>query len=202
VADAVSLDRFQLVGECGGAGIALAAAAALPERIASLALVSPSAPLNGPGADAYLNENLRKMRGYLRFGPIARLAARAQCRAYRRDPEKALDQGWRTLPAEDRVYVTGARRRVTRLEADEMLGSPDVYLAEWSSVRGPWNINWSRIRIPVVIDHGELDQTWPADMARWLGSVMPQARLTINPRRGHYLSATDLAALLNNADSI
>lgn len=201
LADALGLDRLHLLGHCGGSGPALAFAARWPDRVASLALVSPAAPLNGPGADSYLIPRLNSMRASLRFRPLARFVAWGQRRAYWRDPEKALEEGWKLLPAVDRVFVEGLRRRLTRLEADEYFGSAATYLGEWGAVQGPWNIDWSAIRCPMVIDHGELDTTWPVGMGRWLASVLPTAELHVDPARGHYLAPPELVALLDRLHS-
>jgi pimeloyl-ACP methyl ester carboxylesterase len=196
VLDALGLDRVPVLAHCGGSGSALALAARWPERVQFLTLVSPAAPLYGPGADGYLNAALSRMRETLRSRLGSRIMAWAQRRHFLRDPEKFLDRNWQLLPAADRQWVTGQRRGLTRAEVEEYLSHRDVFLGEWRSVLGPWSIDWRAIKCPVFIDHGELDATWPVGCGRWLASVIPGAKLRVDPARGHFFNPAGLPALL------
>lgn len=199
VADALGLDRLAIMAQCGGSAAAIALAARRPERVAILFLASPAAPLFGPGANGYLNARLRGMRRALRFGLIARSFARAQCRAYQRNPEEALDRGFRLLPSVDLAIMASdpALRALTRAGGDEFYGSPDLFLSEWRTIAGPWPLDWAAIRCPVVISHGALDQTFPVEMSKWLSEQIPGAELRIYPDKGHYLGPDTGSALLH-----
>jgi pimeloyl-ACP methyl ester carboxylesterase len=198
LADALDMDRVNLLAQCGGAGAALAFAARWPVRVANVGLVSPMAPLAGPRADSYTPSRLRMLRRLMRFGPVARWAARRQKSAYARDPDAYLEQAHRLYAEADRALLQDpSQRAMERAAWDEFIDVPvDAYIDEWRAVIGPWDIGWLDIRARVVIDHGEEDQIAPVAMARWLASQVPSAVLHIDPDRGHFIQPTRLAALL------
>lgn len=189
-------ENLTVLAECGGSGAGLAFAARWPERVRTLVVLSGAAPLRSmPAKD--LTKFLAGLRTTSRFRFLLKLGARAQARAFLKDPDKSLDQAWGLLPEVDRTFVLdSARRAIARSITIEFYRSPDVVLSEWSLLLGPWAIDWSTIRARVVISHGARDTTMPVSMAHWLGVQIPSAELRIDPERGHFMHSRELADLL------
>jgi pimeloyl-ACP methyl ester carboxylesterase len=197
VADALGLERIRLLGECGGTGSVLAVAARWPERVIAVGLVSAMAPLRGPDADSYLSGHLRAWRRVMRFGVVARWVAGHQIAATRRDPDRAIEESWKTLAEVDRALAADPDRRALAREVMvSAFESPEVAVDEWRAAIGPWSVDLSAIAAPVLIDHGELDRTAPVGMARWLSRRLPTAELRIDPARGHFQTPEQSASLL------
>jgi pimeloyl-ACP methyl ester carboxylesterase len=202
VADSLKLDELTLYAQCSGSGPAIVLAARRPERVSKLLLASPAAPLRGPDADTYTNATLRSLRRIFRFRFLACMWAKAQRRGYARDPQRWLDRGWQTIPEPDRRELDDPQlRELTRLEIDELYRSPDLLIAEWCSVVGPWDVDLGAIRSRVLIDHGRLDRTTPVAMGIWLGEQIPGAAMRIHEDRGHNLGEQISAAILSELAS-
>lgn len=197
IIDALGLDRARLLGECGGTGATLALAARWPDRVSGVALVSSMAPLAGPDADSYVEGRLLSVRRSLRFGLIARWMARSQVKAFGRDPAGFLDRARRTLPAVDRSFVEDPVRRAhASASSSDFYALPERVFDEWRSMLGPWAFDVSAVRSPVLIEHGDLDTTAPAAMAKWLSGRLPSGELRIDPDRGHFVAPDRLVGIL------
>lgn len=197
IADALRIDRIDLVGHCGGSGAILALAATWPDRVASVTLVSPYAPLRGSDADTYLTPALRKLRRYLRFRFVARSLGRAQAREFFRDPRDYVDRAIRRLQEPDRsITEDPVERRMLLVTLLALHADPTARTDEWRSMLGPWKFDLSKIQQRVVIDQGALDPTTPLAMARWIASRLPDVDLRVDPLRGHLLDPAQHTALV------
>lgn len=187
LADALGLDRFALFGMSGGGPFAATAAAALPERVSALALVSAIGPQSAPGMDA------GRMGLLLGFGrnPWRQQMVFTLARHLLRS-----SRGEETLLA--------ARRHLRRADSSDAAALTDVFarrlLECWReglsrSVEGaaadariygePWPFEPERIRVPTTIWHGEADRVVPASIGRHYAARVRHAQAHFPADEGH-----------------
>jgi pimeloyl-ACP methyl ester carboxylesterase len=188
--DHLDVGRFAAIGISGGAPYALACAAALPARVASVCIVSAMGPVDGDAAlrdfDPVRRASLRLaarrsplMRGLLRaaVGPlIARHADRfvsSLARACAPADRATLAR------AEVQARIAASFREGLRPGAAGAARDLELYAA-------PWAIALARIEAPVHLWHGEADGVIPAWLARRLAARLPTALPRFLPGEGHY----------------
>jgi pimeloyl-ACP methyl ester carboxylesterase len=187
LADKLGLQRFAVFGLSGGAPYAAAVAAAMPERVAGLALVSGLGPPEAPGMQA------GRMAMLLGFGTAH----------WRR--RIVFNLARRTLISErnDARILSMRRRYVHRGERDSMAMTDELgerLLACWREglrrgVEGaasdcriygePWPFRAAEIRVPTTIWHGEADHVVPVSIGRFYAAALPKARQHFIPGEGH-----------------
>ena len=181
LADALGIGRFGVSGLSGGGPHALAAAAAVPERVIGVALVSSAPPI-----DARIARTPRLLRPALRAGVVwFRLTVR---------PGTALAAFWIArlpawlLPRTVDPDVLG-RAPMRSLVRDEILeafrhGSRGV-AHEFSMHTRPWGIRLGSIETRVSLWHGERDRIVDVRDARALATALPNCTATFIPDGGH-----------------
>jgi pimeloyl-ACP methyl ester carboxylesterase len=78
--------------------------------------------------------------------------------------------------------------RQTLLDSVELArrqGSAGI-LFDLKSFAHAWPVDWKKIVVPTLIWHGGDDSILSEDMAHFLASRLPQAKLRIFPEEGHY----------------
>lgn len=194
VLDALGLDRTGVLGISGGGPFAAACAAALPERVRGLALVS-SLGLAGWGSGGMAAGERFALALATRapsFGGwfLERLALLA-----RRSPRRFLEIATLELPTVDRLALRRAEQRQAFI---------DGYLEAFRRGRAgvtqdlriltrPWGFDLSSIRVPTCVHHGDADTTVPPEHARRFAQAIPSARLRLHPRHGHFSLLADAA---------
>lgn len=187
LADALRLERFDVVGVSLGGMIAQTLAARWPDRMRSLvSIMSSAGPRTAPWPNLpllwrFLQPPPRNASFEVRldhFTALLRLLGHLDDRAELQRLREWLAQ------AQRRAYnPAGAARQFLAVLADPDR-SDDV----------------ARIRCPTLIIHGADDPLVPVAAAHHLASLLPQARLEILPKLGHYLPAhavPELARLIN-----
>lgn len=175
--DRLGLDRAVLVGHSWAGGIALAAAASHPERVAGLVLVSSvgpgerlgwddrilAAPVVGEAIAATTIGGLGLVLGRRRVQSVASRHLQGPAR----DALDALSR------------LTGGGSRVWRSFVTEQR----ALLAELDGLGGVL----AAIRAPTLVLHGRSDRVVPATVADHLAAAIPGARLRLVPEVGHLL---------------
>ncbi|MQC82328.1 MAG: alpha/beta fold hydrolase [Chloroflexi bacterium] len=104
--DVLGIDRFSVFGYSGGGPFALATAAAMPDRVASVANVSAMGPLRTPEADARLTRRQRLERfAMARLAPVVRFRTRQVARAIESDVGMFLQRRSNAAPEADRTLI-------------------------------------------------------------------------------------------------
>jgi pimeloyl-ACP methyl ester carboxylesterase len=189
VADALGFDRFALIGVSGGGPYAVAAAAAMQERILLLALVCPVGPIaecRGRIRMFWLHRLI-----FTRFGRFPQACA-AFFFGLRRLLRKSPDVAYRLL-----------MRRVTPSDREVLL-QPEVKANLQAAVRegllpgvrgavqdlrlycAPWGLRLGEIDVPCVIWQGSDDTIVPPEAAYYLSRALPNCRLDVIQEAGHY----------------
>jgi pimeloyl-ACP methyl ester carboxylesterase len=175
VLDALGAERCVVVGHSGGGPHALAAAAALPDRVAAAVVLSGLAPRDAPGLDWYagMSSAGRAVLASAERGRADRLAFVEPDDA---DPVfvlrdlQALDGPWSWFMTVVRPALAG-----------DPSGAADDDIAYVT----PWGFDVDAVRAPVLLVHGGSDLIAPLPHARWLADHLPDAELWAEPRDGH-----------------
>lgn len=186
-----------LIGFSLGAHAALRLAAAAPERVSGLTLVSPAGPLE-------LGHFLPDMAGasvfrLARWPVLFRGVARLQKLVTQRAPSIPAAQLIRSMSPADKAFFADPDQRdgfERILVAGFDMNFP-AYRREIPSYVRPWSDRLPRIACPVTIWQGTEDRWTPPAMAEALHAALPAgARLNLVEGAGHYTT------LLRKAEEI
>jgi pimeloyl-ACP methyl ester carboxylesterase len=186
-------ERFHLVGNSLGGGTAIAIAAAMPERLASLVLVN-SAGLDLLGVQS-VNDEMRAGKN------LFAVRSRAEYRLF-------LRRVFARAPYIPRPVLAQLSRRLSR-SADwyerllgDMLGSKLYEAAEGASCIA----ELASIRAATLVVWGDRDTLFPTSHGEYLARVIPGARLEVLSGVGHcpHIESPKLLAraLLRFADAL
>ena len=198
LADTLELERFAVTGLSLGGTYALASAAALPERVTAVGLISAPGRLDRPGAVDELG--IARVVNLARRAPWAPTAGIAVlARIARRRPKLAHRLFWSDSPPVDRAVVDRpgvAERFLRTLVAATSSGARGIVDDMRVPLR-PWGFDPADVRAPIVLWHGSADHVVPLGQAeQWLG-VLPDARLTRCDGEGHFLIEDRLGEILD-----
>jgi pimeloyl-ACP methyl ester carboxylesterase len=189
-----SADKVHLIGHSYGGGVALHVALARPERIASLALYEPSAfhllrALGAPGAPGTLG--IQGDVAAAGFAEIAALARETQARVLAGELSRAASSfvdywngrgTWAALPPEARSALVRWMPKAP-LDFRALIEEPTDLAA------------YARLRMPVLVMHGEHAPRPARMIAAALPDLMPCARLATIAGAGHMGPLTHAAAV-------
>jgi pimeloyl-ACP methyl ester carboxylesterase len=197
-ADLLGLDRFSLLGYSGGGPFSLATAAALGDRIASIAVVSGMGPVHHPLAEAQLTREQRLRRfAVARLSPAVRLLAWQVGRQIRGDVRAFVERRAQASPQADQEHMERPEIRAViqqdMLEAYRQGGAAVAH--EFGLLARPWGFDLDAVRQPLQIWHGTEDDVVPIWLAEVLAEAIPHAQ-----RR--FLSGVAHLLLLDHMDAI
>lgn len=191
IADALGIGSFAVGAWSGGAPYACAAAAMLPHRVSRLALVSPMAPLDRPGALDSAPEFARRGFQLVRAAPILVGPAIASWRrSLLRDPDAVVRTLLPRLSRADRALLErpGHPSFLSDMLIDAVQQGHEGLATELKLLAAPWGFDPAAIKAPTRIWHGADDRIVPVSMASHLAAAIPGATLEIAPEGGHFLA--------------
>lgn len=187
------VDRFALGGWSGGGPYVVATAAAMPERVSSVLLISSLAPLDGTNLIESMDGWFRMVFTMARHTPFILDAMLPAWRAtIERSPAAFLRVVQAGLGADERAFFRDDGLRSLFLQSI-LDGSAQGHRGpghELRLVTRGWGVDPASLRVPVDIWHGQRDSTVPAAMSEHLASVIPGARLRLIPNEGHFIAFT------------
>jgi 3-oxoadipate enol-lactonase len=169
--DHLGVERAHIAGTSFGALVAILAAVARPERVASLALITATDRLT-PNMHAAARE----------LETVARAAAGDGDRTefFRRLAPRAFSERW--LAEQPADFVETRARQIAALPPSFFHGIASLMVA----LRGlDIAASLPRIVAPTLVVGAELDRTFPPEHARALAAAIPGARLTMLEGCGH-----------------
>ncbi len=187
VADLYEVDRFAVIGVSGGGPYAVAAAAAMPDRISLLALVAPI----GEVADVQLRLSRfqrllfrrlarRPWASRLFFGRLRLMVFRSPDTAYR----------WlmRRVRAADRELLarSGVKISLQAAMGEGLRPGVEGVAQDLRLCCSPWRLRFADIDVPAIIWQGSDDPVVPPEAAYALARALPNCRLDVIPAAGHY----------------
>jgi pimeloyl-ACP methyl ester carboxylesterase len=185
LADALGIERFILAGISGGGPYACAIAAALPERIRALGLVSSVGPPGSMAAGA-VGLAFRLARG---SPGLLRLLLGPLCWLPRHAPRAYISLLAHAMNAHDAAILHRPEVR-TMFAADLRAGLAQgtrAFARDLALEAAPWQVDFASIPTPVRIWHGADDRLIPPAASRALARAIPGARLELYRGEGHFM---------------
>jgi len=188
--DVLGVERFSLFGYSGGGPFALATAAAMPNRVASLANVSAMGPLRTPEAEARLTRREQFERfAAARLKPIVGFKTWQAARAIRRDVGLFLKRRAAAAPDEDRMQIE--RPAINAVMRQDLLASVrrggGTMAHEFHLMARHWQFDLAEVHAPVQLWHGEADDVVPLWLAESVAARVPHAETRFLSGLGHLL---------------
>jgi proline iminopeptidase len=184
----LGLERMVLLGHSWGAALAAHYARVYPDRVARLILVDAIPPRATP----YMQQFSRNLTAWMDSAMEARLATLDAARRDASDPVAACREYWSVFV---RGYFSDPDDTAAhaRMHGDVCNAPPEAILnfeVVNSSALEPlgdwdWRGEFSQVRAPVLIIHGDKDPIPVASAAEWR-AAFPEARLVILEGAGHF----------------
>jgi len=187
--DALGLKRVAVAGVSGGAPFAVALAAAHPERVSAMALVSPVGPFAGPecaeriGPGHWITFHALPpvpllYRFLFSFGRLGFLFA----------PQvMAALIASRAASSDRRVLLNKhARRNLLRGLREGVRPGVGGAVEELRCFSRPWGLAYERITAPTILWQGTADRNVPVSAALRLGELIPRCQVRRIDGAGHY----------------
>ena len=194
VADSCGLARFATMGWSGGGPYALAAAAAMGDRVTRVGVACGPGPFQRvPGALDRLGDGDLEALSYLPDQPeraAAQFCVGSEVMVAVREDEQALMSGMDAVfgGVDADVLADPAMRHHLFVTMSEALRQGFMGVG-WDNVAwvGEWDIEVAAVRCPVNLWYGAGDQMMPVANGEWLEHHLRDAELTIYADEGHLL---------------
>jgi pimeloyl-ACP methyl ester carboxylesterase len=187
LADCLGLRRFAVFGLSGGAPYAAAVAAAMPERVVGLALVSGLGPPEAPGMQSGSMGTLQGFgTGHWSRRAVMSLARRILLSEKSDERILAMRRHYRRRSARDDAAMTKeVGRRLLACWREGVRRGTEGAASDARIYGERWPFDPSQIRVPTMIWHGEADGLVPISIARYYAAALPAARTHFIPHEGH-----------------
>ena len=188
--DHLNLDCFLMLAYSGGAPFALAVAAAYPERVSALGIVSGIGPAEVGAADMH-EGNRKKFNLAQRHPQFAKLALSLAFNQMRRHADRLpqqLQTLWQKLPAVDQKVLQDEtyKKGIIDITLDAIQNTAKGWVEEEVLVTLPWQINLNEIRCRnIYLWHGGQDRNVPLKMAQATAAQLPACKTYWKPEEGH-----------------
>ncbi|MBB6633062.1 alpha/beta fold hydrolase [Cohnella thailandensis] len=193
-ADLLGLKKFSVIGVSGGGAYAAACAYRIPERLHSAALVSSIAPFADGKPPKSMSRGNRIAFFLSRKWPgVLKANYRAQKKLISKRPEafkrSLLAEGKRMNEWDRRFLRTDEQLESFILHLGEaMRSSVDECANEPALIAKPWGFQWSDMKGPIDIWHGEIDTMAPASEIRKLAPSLADCKARYVAGAGHFLT--------------
>jgi pimeloyl-ACP methyl ester carboxylesterase len=188
LADALSVERFAVVGHSGGGSYAVACGGLLRDRVVAVVSMAGLAPYRAEGLDWYA--------GMVASG-VASLTAASEGREAKEAFEASGVEYDPEFTAADLAAFEGEWSWLGSVVGPALASGPAGLVDDDISYVTPWGTQPSEVAAPVLLLHGERDGVAPATHARWLAEQCPTAELRLLPDEGHISVLTHAAGALD-----
>jgi pimeloyl-ACP methyl ester carboxylesterase len=178
--DHLGIDRLPVVGGSAGALSATALALRHPQRCSALILLVPAANVSGKDPVAMSRLQQEMVRALLNSDFLYWSALETA-------PEKLIGTLLATDPRLLSTVSRGERSRAFAILSDMMPihARAKGMLNDAVQAGHPAALDFSRLRMPVLIISAEDDRFGTANTAREISAIVPHAELTVLPEGGH-----------------
>jgi len=196
IADQLGIDRFATMGHSGGGPFALAAAVVHPDRVTRVGVGSGPGPFAlVPGGLEQLDDDDMEALALMPGDPVG--AARIHVKGFEprigafRDADAGglmvATFGDRLSPRDRELFSV---ERLATIAGDSMKEAfrHSVSGGAWDNVAwvGPWEIDLSAIRCPVLLWYGDEDRLAPLAHGEWLHENIPGSEFVVRKGEGHF----------------
>ena len=189
LADALTVEKFAVLGISGGGPGALACAWKQPERLTSVGVVSSAAPTNAPGVFEGMSKTNRFfMKLAWRLPWLSTLNLRLLASVIRRNPARYINTMKYKLHDVDKVILSRPEIQdmLSKDFAEALRGGAQGMVSDMSANHGrPWGFPLEKIKIKVLFWFCKLDRSVPPAMGRYLSETVPNCEATFVPDAGH-----------------
>ncbi|HSK66926.1 MAG TPA: alpha/beta hydrolase, partial [Anaerolineales bacterium] len=190
LADHLKIERFAILAYSLGGPYGLACAFAIPQRLAKVGIVSGAALFTVPELVKNINEGTRRFLTMPREKPwLSRLFLWTALGVMPRiAPNRFIAQANSLLPEPDRRIVVDDpefQEGFLRMVREAMRQGTRGAFHESLLTITNWGFRSQEINTPVLLWHGEADQSIPVEMARFAASAIPQCDARFYPEEGH-----------------
>jgi pimeloyl-ACP methyl ester carboxylesterase len=185
--NALGIERFAVAGWSGGGPHALALALELADRVTRVALASPLAPFDEPGArDLVENQDLRMIWRLHHLKLVAGAAARVESRAALRDVPGFVAHLADELPADESVLNDPTLRPMLEEEMAEALRQHGIGALDdmWAFL--DWGFCPEDVDRHVELFFGDADDILSPEMGGRLAARLPDCESHSWAGGGHY----------------
>lgn len=190
LADALAVSRFDLIGVSGGTPYAIVSGLTLNERVKRIALVCGLGEYTGDNATAGMNPAaaaaIRLQRHWPRLGHLT--YSRLIGPLLGHFPDLVFKFLVGNATGADRAVLADASVRETIVAsfAEAFRDGSAGPTCEVDLITRPWDIDPSKLQVPVRVWHGEADRTVPVTMGRRHASQIPHVTAHFIPGEGHF----------------
>ena len=188
LADAISIDKFAILGVSGGGPYALVCAAKISTRITNAAICASMGPADAPGASKgtamYIPSKNTLVRKLLLMGMATGL---------RRDPDRVLSQIKNTFPEVDCLMLSRPEIEQPFMDSlrEAYRSGTNGYSLEASLYMRLWGFRLLDVPLMVHIWHGEDDGNVPISVGRYLAKTIPNSKAYFLTKEGHLSIGTN-----------
>jgi pimeloyl-ACP methyl ester carboxylesterase len=197
LADHLGIDRFAVLGWSLGGLHALAAAAAMPQRVTHVVVVGSLGLIDEPGALRQLSW-ISAMPRRLRYVPVLQRAwLKLLGGQATKDVSAFVDDAIRYFSPPDQAVMRDPvfRPVIEESQAVAWAHGVDGILADYTTA-APLAFTMSEVTQHVDLVHGADDTIVDVAMARRLDELLPDSRLKVIPDAGHFAVLTHWEQLI------
>ncbi len=200
LADALSIDRFVVLGYSGGGPYGLAVASRLGDRVVSAAIVSSAGEIGAWATWKDLSRSDRQLTWLsLHAPPTARVLLRLADLGVRIVPRVAMWSAEAEMSKCDRQVMRQlGSRAALALFSQALAGSAAGAVNDYALLARPWHVRLGDISVPVHCWHGTDDTLVPLAHTEALLARLSDARLTTWPGEGHLALITHVGEVLDD----
>jgi len=185
----LELDRPPMAAYCGGGPYALCAAALYPDIFDRLGLLASTVPIEHFELDKLDPLHNMFLRLFRRDPRLFVLVGRLGIRGVQKAPEKFFAMIAKGLCDQDKAVLANPdllQRTITCMRRSHFQGAR-IMIDEYLRMQHPWQVDLSKITMPVMQWHGEDDRIISIGSARGLANELPGVRFRSFPGLGRFM---------------
>lgn len=199
LADALSIDRFGVVGVSAGGPYALAVARQLPDRVIRAGVCSSLSPLCAPHRTPGMQLRIRlALAALLRAPGVCAAGGDGVLPIIRRHPQLLTGViAAHAAPGErDRLQQPDERFAASSSFLDAAAGGVRGMIEDFLVYSRPWAFAVREVEAEVHLWHGLCDPLVPIEHALQLSIELPRCRVFLDPDEGHHFFRRRLGTIL------